>query len=188
MIAFEPLLTPLFTLVVLLTLLVAGLLDFLYYRLPNKFFYFLTAGFTVYLVLTGQWHLWKNFFLFLIILSTGLVLFYFKIIGGGDVKIFAASFLWVGWDDAVTYLLLTTLIGAIIGIYYLWSQEFMSKLTITGRRYIQNRAFLQKTVTYFIPQAATMEDEILRIQQQKMIPYGLAIVAAAIIILGQKLG
>ena len=50
----------------------------------------------------------------------------------------------------------------------------------------KNSPHFIKPILYFVPQAPFMEDQIVKLQQQNMIPYGLAIVSAAIIILGKK--
>lgn len=53
------------------------------------------------------------------VLAVGLVLFQFRLLGGGDVKLFAAASLWVGLDLLVPQLLLVFIAGGVLSILLL---------------------------------------------------------------------
>lgn len=164
-------------------LLIAGILDFLYYKLPNKFFYFISGTFGFYMLAGMQWQLWTHWILFAIILGVGIVLFCLNVIGGGDVKIFAAAALWIGWENMIVYLLLTTIIGAGLAILYLLFKPYLRALTQTLREKVEDNPVLEPSVAYFVPNAHMLERDIARFQESNMIPYGVAIVMAAFIIM-----
>ncbi|HJS32148.1 MAG TPA: prepilin peptidase [Alphaproteobacteria bacterium] len=53
------------------------------------------------------------------VLAVGLALFHFRLLGGGDVKLFAAASLWVGLDLLVPQLLLVFLAGGVLSVVLL---------------------------------------------------------------------
>lgn len=54
--------------------------------------------------------------LFVAVFALGTFLFSLKLIGGGDVKMLAASAATLGWPDAAAFLLYTILAGGVIGV------------------------------------------------------------------------
>lgn len=70
------------------------------------------------------------------VLVVGLALFQFRLLGGGDVKLFAAASLWVGLDLLVPQLLLVFLAGGTLSVMLLllrtaWGQGLF--LSLFGR-------------------------------------------------------
>ncbi len=51
-----------------------------------------------------------------LLFAVGAVLFALGALGGGDVKLLAASALWVGWSDIVLYLVAVALFGGLVSI------------------------------------------------------------------------
>jgi prepilin peptidase CpaA len=49
----------------------------------------------------------------------GAVLFYFRAFGGGDVKLLAASAVWVGWQELLTFILVVALAGGLVTLLLL---------------------------------------------------------------------
>lgn len=49
----------------------------------------------------------------------GAVLFYFRAFGGGDVKLLAASAVWVGWQDLLVFILVVALAGGLVTLLLL---------------------------------------------------------------------
>lgn len=54
--------------------------------------------------------------LFLAVFAFGTLLFSFKLLGGGDVKLIAAAAAALGWPDTVAFLLYTMLAGGVLGV------------------------------------------------------------------------
>jgi Flp pilus assembly protein protease CpaA len=168
---------------VIISLIPALCLDVMYFRLPNKFFWFLFYLFPIYVLATKQSHLVNAYLLFLIVLFLGYGLFLLGMIGGGDAKLTSALVLWIGWKDAPVFLLLVTFLGAMTGLIYLWQSEGMNYLSASGRQWVQRHATIQKMVHWFVPQASQSEEEFITLHQQRMVPYGVGVVLAAWIIL-----
>ena len=47
------------------------------------------------------------------------VLFAFRLLGGGDVKLFAATALWLGWANLAPFTLLVTIVGGVLSLVLL---------------------------------------------------------------------
>jgi Flp pilus assembly protein protease CpaA len=114
---------PLAGLVALLAL--AALIDFRERRIPN----WLTGGvaslYPIYVLVSPTPMAWLGglgvasaVFLF------GLVLFARQLIGGGDVKLIAATTLWAGLDHLVLFALVTSLAGGGLALVGLWYQRW----------------------------------------------------------------
>ena len=56
------------------------------------------------------WH-WA---IFGIVLVVGFALFSFGVMGGGDAKLAASTALWFGWEHVLDYVLLASILGAIL--------------------------------------------------------------------------
>jgi Flp pilus assembly protein protease CpaA len=180
------LLHPLFNSIPLLVgsiFLLAALLDFLYYRLPNKLFYFIFYLFPIYIILSFKFHLVSNYLVFVGSILIGFALFSAAIIGGGDAKLLAAVSLWIGWNNIVPFMLWMLIFGGAIACAYLMFPNSIYQITAQTRRFIQQRLFLKKSVRFLVTDIDVIEGEVLSLQQKRMIPYGISIAGAGIIIL-----
>ena len=99
---------------------------------------------------------WKNFFVFAALLISGTLLFATGKFGGGDVKLFAATGLWVDFSGAIKFLPAVLIAGGVFA------------LLVIGAR-------------SFAPEGARSRISLLR--RGSGIPYGVAIVAGTIITL-----
>jgi len=87
--------------------------DFLTMTISNKVSLALVAGFLILAVLTGMstselgWHLGAG----ALVLAVAFVFFALGWIGGGDAKLAAATALWLGFDQLLTYLIYASLLG-----------------------------------------------------------------------------
>lgn len=163
--------------------LLAALLDFLYYRLPNKLFYIIFYLFPIYIILSLQFHLVSNYLVFVGSILIGFALFSAALIGGGDAKLLAAVSLWIGWNNIVPFMLWMLIFGGIISCGYLMFPNTIYQLTAQTRRFIQERFFLKKSVRFLVTDIDVIESEVITLQQKRMIPYGISIAGAGIIIL-----
>lgn len=110
------------TLVFAAPLLAAGFTDFWSMKIPNKVSLAMAAGFFLTLPLTWQGlpflgeHLMVGGVFFL----AGFAMFAFGWLGGGDAKLMAAISLWLSWNDALPFILATTIFGALLGIFLIF--------------------------------------------------------------------
>lgn len=163
--------------------LLAALLDFLYYRLPNKLFYAIFYLFPLYIVLSFKFHLVSNYLVFVGSILIGFGLFAATIIGGGDAKLLAATSLWVGWANMAPFLLWMLILGGILSCAYLSFPKAIYYIGTQIRTFIKNQSFLRKSVQFLVSDIDTIEGEVASLQQKRMIPYGISIAGAGIIIL-----
>ena len=148
----------------LLLALAAGW-DLASYTIPNRLQLALVAAFAVYVLATGMtlgvlgWHLLAGF----LGLAVGFTLFALGFIGGGDVKLFAASALWLGFDrDLMNYMLIASLLGG--GL----------TLALLGLRQVP------------LPARLMGQSWLLRLHDHRAgIPYGVALAAGAFFVLPQ---
>ena len=99
-------------------LLVAGVWDLLWYRIPNVITLLLAAMFVICALIWGIQVDWLSHAGAAgVVLAVGVVLFAFKIFGGGDVKLSAAVALWIGWGaDLLAYFLIVALLGGVLAV------------------------------------------------------------------------
>jgi prepilin peptidase CpaA len=144
--------------------LVAGW-DLASYTIPNRLQLALVAAFVVFVLVTGMapallgWHLLAGF----LGLAVGFTLFALGFIGGGDVKLFAAVALWLGFDrDLVNYMLIASLLGGVLTLGLLVLRRLP------------------------LPALLTRQSWLLRLHDERAgIPYGVALAAGAFFILPQ---
>ncbi len=92
------------------------------------------------------------------------VLFSFRILGGGDAKLAAATAIWLGWDVIANYGVLTSIIGGFLAMALL----AMRKLPL--------------------PASLLQQEWIARLHNpQSGIPYGVALAAAGLIVYPESL-
>lgn len=97
---------------------VAAVYDFRFMIIPNWISISLAAGFIVLAAVKGftldQW-LWHGG-VALGMFVAGILLFVLRAMGGGDVKLLAATSLFIGMEPLLPYLFLVTALGAVIAI------------------------------------------------------------------------
>lgn len=163
--------------------ILAAILDFLYYRLPNKLFYVIFYLFPIYIILSFKFHLMSNYLVFVGSILIGFALFSAAIIGGGDAKLLAAVSLWIGWNDIVPFMLWMLIFGGVISCFYLMFPKAIYHVTAQMRNFIQKQALLKKSIRFLVSDVDTIEGEVLSLQQKRMIPYGISIAGAGLITL-----
>ncbi|MEM6616539.1 MAG: prepilin peptidase [Pseudomonadota bacterium] len=94
---------------------IAASMDVLTMTISNKLSLALIAGFAVAALLVGLplgdigMHLLAG----LVMLILGFTLFCCRFVGGGDAKFFAATALWIGWENLLTYMIVLSMIGGL---------------------------------------------------------------------------
>lgn len=154
-------------------------LDLLYYRIPNILVGCIIAAFPIWVLLTGNYAALSHVWPFVFILIGGILLFYFNLIGAGDIKLFAAVSLWLEWSQLLPLLIKMALYGGVLAILTL----LFPKKIITLRKFLQNISLLKKINTFFLPDIEEATQESISDRSRKMVPYGIAISIATIEIL-----
>lgn len=128
--------------------------------ISNKVSLLLMGGFMVFALVMGfdveaiLWH-WAAFG---IVLLCGFSLFAFGVMGGGDVKLAASTALWFGWEYLLEYLVLTSVLGAILTLIFVF-----------GR-------------TQYVPKAIGRMEWFERLYNHEQVPYGIALGLAALMV------
>ena len=91
-----------------------------------------------------------------LVFAGGAGLFAAGMIGGGDVKLMAASSLWIGWSDTLRFLLLVALLGGVLAAAALVARRALRDDRAAGLRHL--------------------------LDAEEGLPYGVAIAAAALLI------
>lgn len=106
-------------------LVAAALEDALRLRISNVTSLVVLVGAIVAAVVEGpSWGLWQNAVAFAAILTLGTLAFSAGWLGGGDVKLFAATALWFDLKSTVWLLALVFLAGGVLAICYFVSRPF----------------------------------------------------------------
>lgn len=95
----------------------AGLQDLMSRRISNLFPIFIIVLFLAAHIIAGwQVDVWKNLISFLVVLVIGALLFKYGIMGGGDVKLWAAVALWFKPSQLPLLILCITLAGGALAL------------------------------------------------------------------------
>lgn len=96
----------------------AAAMDLLTMRIPNKVSLALVGAFVVAAPLMGlpPGQILMHVAAGALVLALGIVLFAVGGFGGGDAKLLAAGALWVGLDQLLPFLVLTTIMGGILAL------------------------------------------------------------------------
>ena len=120
---------PLWLLAILIVALLAGAVqDALRLRISNLTSVAVLASGVCAAVIEGpSISLWQNAAVFAAILALGTAAFAAGMLGGGDVKLLAASAVWVDLRHAVWLIALIFLAGGVLAILYLISRPFRTQ-------------------------------------------------------------
>lgn len=143
-------------------LVAAATSDLLWLRIPNWLSIFLAGWFVAYAVIAGVAFDIIGLRLGLggIVLVSGFALYSFGLLGGGDVKLIAASAIWVGLDDLMLFVLAVAISGGILaaGVF------IVRKSVIPSPKWLLDQNWYLRLVT-----------------DGNGIPYGVAVCAGGII-------
>jgi prepilin peptidase CpaA len=147
-------------------LLAAAAQDFLDYLIPNRLVLALVSLYPIYILASGNTVDWLGGFLVgLATLAAGLLLFGFRLIGGGDAKLLAATALWAGPSLLLPFLLLTAFSGGVLAMMVI----------ATGR------------LTVFFPVLLRIFPQQTIVLGQQKLAYGVAIAAGGLFVLSRHL-
>jgi prepilin peptidase CpaA len=145
----------------LLLALAAGW-DLASYTIPNLLSAGIAAAFIIFAVIVGlpaaAWG--AHFAAAAVALVAGFALFAARFIGGGDAKLFAATALWFGFGDLMSYALVAALIGGVLTLAFLAARHLP------------------------LPAVLVRQSWIARLHDPRSgIPYGVALAAGALVVL-----
>jgi prepilin peptidase CpaA len=147
-------------------LLAAAAQDFLDYVIPNRLVLALVALYPIYILASGNNVDWLGGLLVgLAMLAAGLLLFGFRLVGGGDAKLLAATALWAGPSLLLPFLLLTAFSGGVLAMMVI----------ATGR------------LTVFFPVLLRIFPQQTAVLGQQKLAYGVAIAAGGLFVLSRHL-
>lgn len=151
-------LAPSWLIVVLCAALVAAAVeDIVRLRISNVTVLVVMAGAVVSAALAGpSFALWENAVLFVAALAIGTLLFSLGMLGGGDIKLFAALALWIDLERSLLLLLSIALVGGVLAIVFICWRILFRRGAPTASR--------------------------LRLN----LPYGVAIAAGALFVIGTE--
>ena len=136
----------------------AAAMDMLTMTIPNRISLLLLGGFLLATPLAGlslgafAMHLAAG----VLVLTVGFGLFAAGLIGGGDVKLLAASSLWLGFSHLFSYIFMVAMIGGVLALVFVLLRSYFPEGSLKAPRWM------------------------LRLQAKETgIPYGIAIAAAA---------
>ena len=175
------------TLLIIIFIL-AAVIDFAYYRLPNRLFYLAFYLYPLFIILTGHHEEWSNYSLFLIFLVTGFILFAAGYIGGGDAKFLSVTALWVGWSGCQLFLINLLVIGSFLSLAYIFAPSAMNYTTTKVRRFIESNSIIYAVILKFVPDVREIESNVLSLQEKRTIPYGVAITLAGLLVISGNVG
>ena len=117
---------PLWLLAVLACAMIAAAVeDIARLRISNVTRLLVFAGAIAAALIVGPaWALWQNGVVFLAVLLLGTGAFSRGLLGGGDVKLFAAAGLWFDLGSAVWFVALVFLSGGLVAVVYLLIRPF----------------------------------------------------------------
>lgn len=112
---------PAWLLIILVVALLAAVIeDAGRLRISNLTSLIVVAGAVCAAAVAGlEWSLWQNLLVFAVILAFGTAAFAAGVLGGGDVKLFAAVGLWVDWHTAAWLVALVLIAGGVVATGYL---------------------------------------------------------------------
>lgn len=147
---------PWVALIFAILLIAAGLQDAAQARMSNRIVVLLIAGAVVAAIVIGpKLEIWENIAVFAALLVLGTVMFAKGVLGGGDVKVLAATSLWFNLAGAAKMLIAVVMSGGILALLVI-----AARLVNWGEAARRRLPFLQPGTG---------------------IPYGMAIAAGALI-------
>ena len=118
--------SPLWLLIVLgCAMVAAAVQDATRFRISNVTVLVVLAGAIAAALIHGPtWALWQNLAVFVVLLALGTAAFSARWLGGGDVKLFAATALWFDFSSALTFVVLVLLSGGVVAVCYVLTRPF----------------------------------------------------------------
>ncbi|MCP3729525.1 prepilin peptidase [Sphingomonas sp. MG17] len=142
--------------ILILLLLAAALQDIYQLRIANFFAVAIVLLFPVYAAVKGpDWSLWQNLVVFAGVFALGMAAFAARWLGGGDVKLLAATALWFDIAGAGWLIGAVALAGGIVALLFMLLRRI-------------------------IPESLLFRTHMVALKPRGPVPYGIGIAAGAI--------
>ncbi|HYL48467.1 MAG TPA: prepilin peptidase [Stellaceae bacterium] len=134
-------------------LVMAGVSDFRTLRIPNWLTGALALAFPIAALAAGQPVNWLSHVgAGLAVFAVAAVLFAFRLMGGGDVKLLGATALWVGFGQLLPFLMLVAFVGGIFALVcVLLRHPFVQTAILATLRRLPVFAYKNLPIPYGIP-------------------------------------
>jgi len=135
-----------------LTLIAGAVSDLFRHEIPNSLSLSLLLGYVAYAIAAGIGleSAIQGLMCGLVVLVAGLVLFRFRFLGGGDVKLLAAASPWIGWMGLPAFLIWTALWGGLVAMMILIGRGWAERTSIGGPQWWQRLLASGEGVPYGI--------------------------------------
>ena len=169
---------------------IAALSDLLFYRIPNALIATILAGVGFKLFLEHpNTDYYLTALIFLITLLSGYLLYAFRIMGAGDAKFLSASILWLMPQDVPSYLVIISISGGILSIFYIFWHSYIDSLRINliermKGSCIFNQDWMFKTSL----QSSFTYANTDSVWSKTLVPYGVSIFTGSVILVSLYLG
>lgn len=139
--------------VYVVALVMAGVSDFRTLRIPNWLTGALALAFPIAALAAGQPIDWLSHVgAGVAVFAVAAVLFAFRLMGGGDVKLLAATALWVGFGQLLPFLMLVALVGGVFALVcVLLRHPFVQMAILATLRRLPVFAHKNLPIPYGIP-------------------------------------
>lgn len=164
--------------------IVVGIYDFSFYRIPNVLLGALLVLYGLYApIFMDMSAIFTSILVFGVVLVVSFTLYALKYIGAGDAKYISVVSLWAGAPQVVTLLLVIAVLGGVLGVIYLLFKDHLVRASDVVWGKIQKGEARYPFLRYIWEGSESgPEFEIREKVDVRMIPYGVAIGAGAILI------
>ncbi len=135
-----------------LAMFYAAASDLFSMTISNKVSIILVAGFVILSWAIGMdWATiaW-NWGLAAIVLTIGIGFFAVNLVGGGDVKLAAATSLWLGWEHTLPYLIMASFMGGVLTLMIIIARAWSLPVALHNVEWINRLHNKEKDVPYGI--------------------------------------
>ncbi|MCE2950937.1 MAG: prepilin peptidase [Alphaproteobacteria bacterium] len=155
----------------LLACLIGACWDFLFFKIPNEIIIFIICLFLIKIALFELPLVdYKPFFCFVGALLVGYGLYFFRIVGAGDVKLIAAVSLWTSQINYFSFLFMMAVAGGVLSaLFYFFSPQLTAvRVLLLGK--------LENT-KLFGPISSEVNERLYEKEASSkiVVPYGIAI-------------
>lgn len=167
---------------------VIGVYDFSFYRIPNILLgvLFLLYGLYAPFYMAGE-DILTSLLIFIVVLAIGFGLFATKIIGGGDAKYIATASLWMGIHGIIQFIFTVAVVGGLLGFIYLFFRDHIMRFSDWVWSHIQKMEARYPVLQgLWVGSGTGVEAGKRENIDSRMVPYGIAIATAAIIMLAMN--
>lgn len=163
--------------------------DFSFFRIPNVLLILLLGLYIIYAPFyVDPDQIVTSLFIFSVVLIISFALFALKAIGGGDAKYLSVVSLWAGTHEILPLLIIISLVGGGLALIYLLFRDYVGRFSDYVWSHIQTGEARWSSLRYmWLGSGLGAELGKRENIDSRMVPYGVAIAAGAIITMVNKM-